>query len=505
MLSLLELLTRIGSFVPLLLVVSGLSLALKRVYWHPLRKIPGPLLAALTGWWEFYFDVIDNGTLGKRLPGLHERYQSPVIRISPNHVHVNDPNFYHVVYRAGTHYRKAPHFYKALIYPEALISIMDPKRHRIYRNTIAPLFSPAAIEQCAPRTHRVILKAATKISEGLQTGRPIDMERLFRCVSIDVLYVTIFGQPDEFVEDYQRPHALIASMDQITHGMWLAKHFPIINDIAPNLPSALSSPGFAGYAQFRKQCESWIEGVRQRREQGQLTTPDGVTTLFDAMLEPSEEKGYRARTSKELIDEAALFILAGTDTSAYSLTTATYFLLSNPGALATLRAELDLAEPFLKEGNWEEVRKLSYLMAVVRETLRLSSPVPGMTPRIVPEGGVKVQDYFLPEGTIVSITHRTIHDNPDLFTNPTKFRPERWLGEKGKALDRWMVAFSKGSRQCVGSPLAYQELSMTIAHVFGRFDMELYETDVTSMEWVDNVVAVNREPVKVKVLRDRWA
>ncbi|KAJ0426675.1 cytochrome P450 [Aspergillus carlsbadensis] len=501
----LEQLTRIASITPLLLLVGGVLLALKRVYWHPLRKIPGPLLAGITGWWEFYFDVVENGTLVKRLPGLHQKYQSPVIRISPNHVHVNDPDFYHVVYRAGTDYQKAPHFYKALIYPEALISIMDPKRHRVYRNTIAPLFSPAAIDQCAPRTHQVILKAAANIKESLRSGKPVNMERLFRCVSIDVLYVTIFGQPDEFVVDYLRPHALITSMDQITRGMWLAKHIPIINDIAPNLPSALSSPGFAGYAQFRKQCAAWVEGVRERRERGQFTTPDGVTTLFDAMLEPSEEKGYRSRTSKELIDEAALFILAGTDTSAYSLTTATYYLLSNPRALSTLQKELDSAELFVKDGNWEEVRKLPYLMAVVRETLRLSSPVPGMTPRIVPEGGMKVQDYFLPGGTIVSITHRTIHDNPSLFSHPTEFQPERWLGEKGKALDRWLVAFSKGSRQCVGSALAYQELSMTIAHVFGRFGMELYGTDEKSMEWVDNVVAVNRQPVKVKVLQDRWA
>ncbi|KAL2851906.1 cytochrome P450 [Aspergillus pseudoustus] len=494
MLAVLEHSARIGGIAPVLLVVGGLWLGLKRLYWHPLRRIPGPLLAGITGWWKFYFDVIDNGTLVKRLPGLHKKYQSPVIRISPNHVHVDDPDFYHVVYRAGTDYLKAPHFYKALIYPEALISIMDPKRHRVYRNTIAPLFSPAAIDQCAPRTHKVILKAAANIEEGLLIGRPINMERLLRCVSIDVLYVTIFGQPDEFVEDHQRPHALITSMDQITHGMWLTKHFPIINDIAPNLPSALSSPSFAGYAQFRKQCEAWVEGVRQRRERGQSTTPEGVKTLFDAMLEPSEEKGYRSRTSKELIDESALFILAGTDTSAYSLTTATYYLLTNPGVLAVLRKELDPVEPLIKVGNWEEVRKLPYLMAVVRETLRLSSPVP-----------VNVQDYFLPEGTIVSITHRTIHDNPGLFSNPAKFQPERWLGAKGKALDRWLVAFSKGSRQCVGSPLAYQELSMTIAQVFSRFDMELYETDQASMEWVDNVVAVNREPVKVRVLEDRWA
>ncbi|KAL2816592.1 cytochrome P450 [Aspergillus cavernicola] len=498
-------LVRIGGTLFFILFLASLSQAWRRLYWHPLRKIPGPLLAGLTGWWEFYFDVVDNGTLVKVLPGLHRQYQSPVIRISPNHVHVNDPDFYHVVYRSGTDYRKAPHFYKALIYPEALIAIMDPKRHRVFRNTIAPLFSPAAIDLCAPRIHQVVMKAAVNIRRGLEDGTPVDIQRLFRCFSVDVIYVALFGQQDEFVKDYEHPHALITSMDQITHGMWLAKHFPIINQVAPYLPPALSSSKLSGYARFRKQCEAWVEEVRQRRDQGQLTTPDGIVTIFDAMLEPSEEKGYQARTSKELIDEAALFILAGSDTSAYTLTTATYYLLTNAHALSKLRDELDMAEPLIRDKcNWEETRKLPYLMAVVKEALRLSTPVPGITPRIVPEAGVKVQDYFLPGGTIVSVTHRTIHDNTDIFPDPSKFQPERWLGERGKALDRWLVAFSKGSRQCVGSPMAYQELAMTISQLFGRFDLELHETDESSMEWVDNVVAVNREPVRVTVLRDRW-
>lgn len=65
----------LGYTLLLFLVFSGLWVSCKRLYFHPLRKIPGPLLARLTGWWEFYFDVVDNGTLVKRLPRLHEKYR----------------------------------------------------------------------------------------------------------------------------------------------------------------------------------------------------------------------------------------------------------------------------------------------------------------------------------------------------------------------------------------------------------------------------------------------
>lgn len=53
--------------------------------------------------------------------------------------------------------------------------------------------------------------------------------------------------------------------------------------------------------------------------------------------------------------------------------------------------------------------------------------------------------------------------------------------------------------------LAYQELILTLSYLFSRFDFELYDTDKSSMEWVDHAVAVNKKPVEVKVIRDRWA
>lgn len=95
-----------------------------------------------------------------------------------------------------------------------------------------------------------------------------------------------------------------------------------------------------------------------------MTTAEGITTVFDAMLQPNEEKHYESRTSTELIDEAALLIIAGSDTSAYTLTCATYYLLSTPLALTALREELDSAKTAIQECNWEKIRKLPYLVGL---------------------------------------------------------------------------------------------------------------------------------------------
>lgn len=66
-----------------------LGLFIYRQFLHPLRNIPGPFLARVTGWYEFYHDVVQGGTYVKRFPKFHEKY-GPLLRISPNHVHIND-------------------------------------------------------------------------------------------------------------------------------------------------------------------------------------------------------------------------------------------------------------------------------------------------------------------------------------------------------------------------------------------------------------------------------
>lgn len=65
-----------------------------RLYFHPLRSIPGPRLAAATSWYDFYYDVFLKGELLFKIKELHEIY-GPVVRISPREVHVADIGLYH--------------------------------------------------------------------------------------------------------------------------------------------------------------------------------------------------------------------------------------------------------------------------------------------------------------------------------------------------------------------------------------------------------------------------
>ena len=101
--------------------------------------------------------------------------------------------------------------------------------------------------------------------------------------------------------------------------------------------------------------------------------------------------------------------------------------------------------------------------------------------------------------TIVSCSNYLFNNNPAVFTDPFTINPERWLAIDVAELEKNMTSFSRGSRSCPGMNLAYAELYLVIAHLFRRFEMELFETSERDMEWKEFFKTVFRGHLKVKV------
>jgi cytochrome P450 len=142
-------------------------------------------------------------------------------------------------------------------------------------------------------------------------------------------------------------------------------------------------------------------------------------------------------------------------------------LLNQPSTLAKLRAELQaVAKDLSILPSIATLEALPYLNATIAETLRHSYGPVSRLPRIHVNDAVKLQstfkiksgeikhvEYVVPPGYPISMTSVHVHMNPALFPDPTAFKPERWLGLDGKRhhdLDKYILSFSKGTRQCVG-------------------------------------------------------
>ena len=189
-----------------------------------------------------------------------------------------------------------------------------------------------------------------------------------------------------------------------------------------------------------------------------------------------------AQSVSRLTQEAQTIIGAGTETTGNTLSMITFYLLANPTEGRRLKKELlslerDPSEPLA----YRELQRLPYLGAVISEGLRISSSVAGRLPRVHPAASINYKSYTMPAGTAISMSLRDTHYDESIFPDAHLFKPERWLGEDKRALEKYLIPFSKGPRNCVGMNLALAELYTAIGNLFRRFDMELAGTKEEDM------------------------
>jgi cytochrome P450 len=138
---------------------------------------------------------------------------------------------------------------------------------------------------------------------------------------------------------------------------------------------------------------------------------------------------------------------AGIDTTGDGLC----FLMWELSQPQNLRFQDRLHEELRSASEDTPLDRLSYLDAVIKEALRISPPIPMSFPRYVPSDGRTIDGYFLPGNTIVSCQPYTVHRIEEVFPEPDRFNPDRWLEEKGmKRRNRLFFAFGTGGRGCTG-------------------------------------------------------
>lgn len=93
------------------------------------------------------------------------------------------------------------------------------------------------------------------------------------------------------------------------------------------------------------------------------------------------------------------------------------------------------------------------------------------------------KSYNIPPGTPVSITTLSAHTAEGVFPDPFTFDPDRWLGDEGRARRKFQLAFSKGGRKCLGIELARAELYLVTAALVRAFDITLWQTDASDIEF----------------------
>ncbi|KAJ3559562.1 hypothetical protein NM688_g265 [Phlebia brevispora] len=461
---------------------------LYNLYWHPLAKYPGPKLAAFTLWWKIYCELFSKENPVDIVARLHEVY-GDIVRIAPNELHFSNPSAFHDIHNARNRWTKDRLLYDAFAEAESSFSLCDYRKAKARKDILYPLFSRKSIvdmqylvQDCVSTALFMSLVASSntpfKIDQMCATmcaqyeqGKSTNILRALRCLSLDAIMSFCFAKSLNTLKepDFCAPveHSMTLALPMVT---WI-KYIPFIKTFTVHCPPATIEflrPQMAGLTSFHLFVKDQVDEVTKNPEALQKA-PHPV--IYHALL--SSAHGQKI-SNMSLRDEALLLVFAGTDTASTTLTVGLIHVLNNTAVHRKLTAEIMEFWPNLElKPRFEDVERLPYLGAVLKEALRFAGgPLSPMT-RIVPRGGAEISGKHIPGGTVVGISTRFVHMNESIFRDAHSFDPERWLGPGAENLEHWLVAFSRGPRSCLGTNLAWCKMYLTFANLFRRFELQL--------------------------------
>ncbi|KAK3321818.1 cytochrome P450 monooxygenase-like protein, partial [Apodospora peruviana] len=471
---------------------------------HPLARFPGPKIAAASYLYEAYYDWILVGRYGHKIREMHERY-GPIVRINPDELHCNDPHFTDEIYAGPGRVRdKWQHqINTGGAGPVSVtgFSTIPHELHRLRKGALSRYFSRQQMLKLEDEVLDFSQMTVDKMLRWAGTGEAFDVKEAFNCFTADVISQYAFGEPMGFVAQAGWEPNLATWVKSFFKSAYMMRHNALGRKMAQALPLLADYLG-EDVRNIMNQMNVVIPGYIK----ASLSNPDGGRVFNDLvqskMLPESEMSMYR------LSGEGFNFLLAGTETTAATLTVITYHLLDNPAIYRRLMQDLQGLTPSTLK--WTELEQRPYLWAVIQESLRMMPGVSHRSARIAREEDLvyRSQDgqveYVITRGTPIGMTSMINHWDERLFPNPDDFNPDRWLladGQPNYKLQKYLISFGKGSRSCIGENLAYCEVYIMAALMAMRIipRASLFETTIDDLTYDHDLIVLQTKKGSISV------
>ncbi|EED13527.1 cytochrome P450, putative [Talaromyces stipitatus ATCC 10500] len=470
--------------IPSGIAVYWVYIAVFNIFWHPLAAFPGPPIAAISTLYKAYIDLVSKSSFVHTLEKLHAQY-GDVVRVGPNEIHFQSPSAYLEIYNVSNRWDKEETLYHSFGEDRSSFGFLTYDEAKERKNALSRLFSQKAIADA----QALVLEKVVQLCDSFEElgPRPADLFYAYRCMSVDVITYLCFGNTVNAIEapGYEAP--IIKAMDASLPVFVGFKHSSLLKGAIMNCPPNVSkvvSPATSGLVDLQQILKAQIKDLSKNPER--LRNLPHSTTIYHELLRPEAYSSKTVPSADSLYEESQALLFGGADTTGTTLMHGSFYVLTAPTVYRRLKEELISAWPVLEDApDLCELQKLPYLTAVLKESLRMSPGVASPLPRVVPASGARIGKVFVPGGTIVEMSGHFVHRNEAIFPNPHGFIPDRWLGDEGKDLDKWLVAFSKGPRSCLGINLAWAELYLCFAYVFRKFELEIDPSSPKELKWRD--------------------
>lgn len=322
---------------------------------------------------------------------------------------------------------------------------------RGHRRMMAPAFEQRRLLAYRPVMQQIARASVTS----WRPGDCIDVSQAMAEISLRIIARLMFSGAGEQLGPWM--DATLRHMDAILGRFGLADLLPGVREVRMAARRREIARGFAA-------LDDWIAELiaARRREPG-----DG--DLLDRLVAARDPEGEGGLSDKEIRDQLVTIFVAGHETTAVALTWVWYLLSQHSDVEARLHAELD-ASP--------DAPPL-YARQVIEEGMRIFPPVPRIPLRQAMEDD-EICGIRIPKGALVSVAPWVIHRHRTLWSDPERFDPDRFAGERPPRLA--YLPFGAGPRVCIGAALALDEATIVLCEVARRWRLRLASGQIVAMK-----------------------
>ncbi|KAK2779605.1 pisatin demethylase [Colletotrichum kahawae] len=454
--------------------------------YNRLKAFNGPFISGWSEIWHVFAILSFKSHL--KYHEVCKKYGS-IARIGPNDLVTSSPELLLHMSAVRSPYTRTEWFYRACrVRPDKdhVFSEMDEEKHRQLRAKLGAGYSGKenlALEDSVD-THvsELLDLIRSKYISTEASARPLDLSQKIQYLTLDVISHISFGTPFGDLSSDSDAYDIARSAEE---GLTAVTAI-----IALGLYKILQNPFVARYIGIKETDSS---GYGRMTANGRAIIKERLARDTDKKSDMIASFIRHGMDEDDILSEATLQMIAGSDTTAASLRVVMLYLLTHPRVYAKLQAEIDAfhTDKQVHEASGiisnATARKLEYMQAVIKEGMRVHPPVTDSVPKRVPDEGDTViidgRAVFLPGGTNVNYAVWPLHLSKDIFgEDAEEFRPERWLLETNESKLATMnkvheLVFGYGKYQCLGRPIAMMEIGKTVFELIRNFDWCLAKPD----------------------------
>ncbi|CAK7224304.1 hypothetical protein SEUCBS140593_005529 [Sporothrix eucalyptigena] len=478
----------------------GLAWLARNRFGGGLNQVPGPFLAGWTDLWRMYM-------VWTRQPhlvhiDLHKKYGS-IVRLGPRTVSVGDADAVKSIYALNAG------IIKSGFYPvqqtvakghalQSLFNTTDEKFHAKLRRAVSNAYAMSTLVQFEPfvdsTSMAFLAQLKQRFADRTDASGVCDFGTWLQFYAFDVIGELTYSKRLGFVDRGEDVDRIIGNLEWLLDYVSVIGQMPVLDRLFIKNPARMwmSKHGLLNLnspvVEFAKKRMAEVAGAQddehaKNDKTDKNAADDRKRRDFLTRFRDAHAKDPVFISTDRVLALTVANMFAGSDTTAITLRAVFYYLLKHPPAMQALLAELAQQHHdgrFRRDDalvQWDEVRELPYLGAVINEALRCH-PAVGLTlERLVPPQGITVAGCFLPGGTIVGCSAWVLHSNEAIFgAHPECFRPERWT--EATPAQRALMAsslfsFGAGARTCIGKNISLLEMYKLVPAVLRTFELEL--------------------------------